>query len=156
MTDVTKKAKAEPTQEKPKDQEKEDLIGQLQRLQAEFQNYQKRIEREAKEFKARSELDLLKKILPIVDNFKLALDNASKDESFKKGMELIFAQLEEIIEDAGIKPIGKLDEKFDPNKHEALLQEESKKEKNTIIEVLQTGYELNGKIIRTAKVKVAR
>ena len=133
-----------------------ELTEALQRLQAEFENYKKRIEKEACEFKNHATADLIKQILPILDNFELALNKTNKKDEFYKGIELIYAQLIETLENQGLKIIPCLGEKFNPYKHEALLTENCDKTPNTITEELQKGYMLNEKIIRHSKVKVAK
>jgi len=138
-----------------KEDQIKDLTETLQRLQAEFENYKKRIEKEKAEFTDFCKAELIKKLLPIIDNFELALKNEA-DEEFKKGVELIYAQLFEVLENEGLKPIDCSNKKFDPYCHEALIQEESDKESGTVIEELQKGYLLKDKVIRHAKVKVAK
>ncbi len=140
--------------------ERQELIGQLQRLQAEFENYQKRVEREAADTCRTANSQLLREFLPVLDGFELALSNASAAErtgQFHKGVELIYAQLLETLEREGVTPVAAEGERFDPYKHEALLAEQvAGKEKGAILEVLQKGYLLNGKVLRAAKVKVAK
>jgi molecular chaperone GrpE len=138
--------------------DRQELVDHLQHLQAEFENYKKRIDREKSEFMSFASAQVLTQFLPLVDNLELALTNAKPGEKdgFYKGVELIYGQLLELLEQHGIKAINPQGQ-FDPYCHEALLAEERKDvSKNTIIEVLQKGYELNGKMIRPAKVKVAK
>ena len=131
---------------------KEEYLDNLKRLKAEFENYQKRIDREKIEFIKYAKEDLILNLLEILDNFERALCNC-KDDEFSKGINLIFKQLKDLLEKEGIKEIEKL-EKFDPEKHEALIAE--KGEEGKILEELQKGYILHNKIIRPAKVKVGR
>lgn len=157
---------------KKAEQEKAEFIAQLQRLQAEFENYQKRVAREEELVKTRAKKTLLKGILPIMDNFELALKTQNDPKSgdanapsgamkesckaFIEGVELIFAQLKEFLEEHGVQEIP-AEGVFDPARHEALLAEEQEGvEKGTILEVLQKGYLLDGTILRAAKVKVAK
>ena len=136
-------------QKKP-DQVK-DLTDTLQRLQAEFENYKKRTEKENLEYKKCALQDFIKKILPVLDNFELALKH-KKD----KGIELIYLELYTILEDEGLKKIEALNKKFDPHIHEALLAEEYGREPNIVLEELQKGYMLNDKVLRHSKVKVSK
>ncbi len=141
------------------ERERGELIDQLRRLQAEFENYKKRIEKERGEFSRYVKGEVIAKLLPVIDNFELALnscDEKRREERFYKGVELIYAQLMEVLEKEGVRTFNPIGERFDPYKHEAMLSEESEREKNTIIEVLQKGYTLHDKVLRTAKVKVAR
>lgn len=150
-----KKAEQGNAETKAADKPDEDLVLQLKRLQAEFENYQKRTEREQEHFRTIACAGVIERLLPVLDNFELALKNAGTD-NFAKGVELVYAQLVEALSEYGLEPINPINEPFDPQRHEALLTEESDQQKNTIIEVLQKGYSLNGKLIRSAKVKVAR
>jgi molecular chaperone GrpE len=131
-----------------------ELIAQIQRLQAEFENYKKRTTTDNARFAKLANKDLIKKLLPILDNFKLAFQNKESKE-FIKGMELIYSNFFSILEDSGLKKI-ECQGKFDPYKHEVLLTEESNKESDTILEELQSGFTLNGEVIRNAKVKIAK
>ena len=134
---------------KKENKEVKELTDDLKRVQAEFINYKSRTEKElANSISLGKEL-MVEKLLTIIDNFELALNN-TKD----KGIEMIYAQLIDILEKEGLKEIEC--KTFDPNIHEALLSEESDKPENTILEVLQKGYMFNDKVIRVAKVKVAK
>ena len=95
-------------------------------------------------------------MLQILDNFELAFKNKSSGEEFVKGMELVYSQLFASLEENGLKHIECLNQKFNPELHEALLTEKSEKEPDTIIEELQKGYTLNNKVIRSSKVKVSK
>lgn len=132
-----------------------ELTNDLQRLQAEFENYKKRTERDNESFKEYSEAEVVKDMLPILDNFELALNNASNKDEFVKGMELVYSQLFQALEDRGLKKI-EVDGVFDPHLHEALLSEESDKESGTILQELQKGFIIKDRVIRHAKVKVAK
>lgn len=133
-----------------------DLIDTLQRVQADFENYRKRTEKERCEFAQAACKDIVIELLPVVDNFELALKHTSNPEDFIKGIELVYVQMQDILRKSGLEPIKSLGEKFNPGFHEALMQEESEKEKGTIIEEFQKGYILGGKVIRHTKVKVAK
>lgn len=162
--DVKDEGKDKGKQEKKKiKQKKEDqeakikeLTEILQRVQAEFENYKKRCEKENSEFIKYANADLIKKLLPILDNFELALKDCRAKDDFYKGMELIYSHLIEALHSQGLKHIECVGKKFDPYYHEALLTEESDKEENTILEEMQKGYLLNDKVIRHSKVKVAK
>lgn len=138
-----------------KDEQIKDLTETLQRLQADFENYKKRIEKENQDFIKLSKKELIIKLLPILDSFSLAFANKCNGEEFIKGMELIFSQFVQTLEDEGLKAIVAKGEKFDPYKHEALLAEEGD-EDNIVLEELQKGYTLNDTIIRHTKVKISK
>ncbi len=137
------------------------LVETLQRLQAEFENYKKRVAREGAELCSQANGELLRQFLPVLDNFELALSHATpqeRQEGLYKGVELIYAQLLDLLEANGVAvlspPAG---ERFDPHRHEAMLAAAQEgRERNTVLEVLQKGYMLNEKVLRTAKVKVAK
>ena len=133
-----------------------DLTSTLQRLQADFENYKRRTETEKSEFMIYSNSELIKKLLPLLDNFEIALKNTEKHEEFIKGIELIFSQFIDILKDRKVERIKSVGEKFDPNKHEALMAQESNEESNMILEEFQSGYTIGEKILRPAKVKVSK
>jgi molecular chaperone GrpE len=135
-------------------QDKLDLTLHLQRLQAEFENFQKRNAANSQRFVKLANKELIKKLLPILDNFQLAFQNKESKE-FIKGMELIYSSFSLILEENGLKKIN-TEGKFNPYKHEVLLTEESEEEPETILQELQSGFALNGEVIRSAKVKVSK
>lgn len=134
--------------DKTKEQE---LVETLQRLQADFENFRKRTEKENVEFRQYATKKLVLDLLPILDNFEMAL-RVVADEGFK----LIYAQLFEILERHGLKRIDALGKKYDPKVHEALLFETSEKEPGIILEELQKGYIVGETVVRPARVKITR
>ena len=151
--------KQDPKQEdtnKPNEKEEKikELINDLQRLQAEFENFKKRTRKEQEQYTKYANESLIYTLLPIIDNFELALKQKKPEDNFTKGIELIYSQLFELLEKQGLKKI-EAKGKYNPQLHEALLQEHSDKEKDTILEELQSGYRLGDKIIRAAKVKIS-
>jgi len=137
-----------------KDEELKEMIDTLQRLQAEFENYRKRIDKEYQSMKSCACEALIMEMLDVLDNFERAMLSKEHKE-FTKGVELIYAQFYELMEKQGLKKIDSSG-KFDPYKHEVLLAEKSDKESGIILEELQSGYMLGDKIIRHAKVKIAK
>jgi len=135
--------------------EYDDMKDTLQRTQAEFSNFRKRTEDEKSKFVNLATVELLKKLLPVMDNFELALEAHKEETEFYKGIEMIYSQLQEIMVDEGLTPIKKSG-KFDPNVHEAILTEESDKPNNDVLEVLQAGYKIGDRVIRHAKVKISK
>jgi len=140
---------------KKKSNEVQDLTDTLKRLQAEFENYKKRTDAEKTNIISLASKDVILKLLPIIDNFELAFKNTENKEEFHKGMEMIYAQLIQMLSEENVKKIN-TEGKFDPRFHEALMTEESDKEPNTILEEFQKGYTINETVIRHSKVKVAR
>ena len=148
-----KGSEASVTQAEDKVQE---LTNLLQRLQAEFENYKKRVDKEQQNYCKFANADIIIKILPILDSFELALISNNEENDFVKGIEMIYSQFFDVLEKQGLKQIDALNKKFDPHMHEVLLQQESEGEPNIVIEVLQKGYTLNERLIRTAKVKLSK
>lgn len=160
MMGEEKVAKKESSKSKEQESTELDYKEMAQRIQAEFINFKSRSEKERSSLIKSANKDLIVKLLPLLDQFELAIQTASKEteqnKSFIHGFELLYAQLIDILKKEGVQVIDCLDKPFDPECHEALIQEESKKESGTVIEVLQKGYSLNSVIIRTAKVKVSK
>jgi len=151
---LTDKKKTE--EKKEKKSEGEELKETLQRVQAEFENYRKRTDKEKSEFVKIACSGIIKDILPVIDNFEVALKNTNNSEEFVKGVEMIYAQLFELLEQTGLKKIDAEGKKFNPYVHEALMQEDSDKESGIIIEEFQSGYMLNDSVLRHSKVKVSK
>lgn len=128
----------------------------LLRTAAEFDNYKKRTDREKLTVGEYAKADVIKKILPVLDNIERAagLDTASAD--YIKGIELIVKQLLSLSEAIGIVPLAKVGEEFNPSFHDAVMHiEDENLGENIIAEVLQQGYKIGDTVIRPAMVKVA-
>jgi molecular chaperone GrpE len=132
-----------------------DYVDHLKRLQAEFENYLKRTEKERLQFIQSASERIIVKLLLIVDDFERALQQKDLPEQTRKGLEMMFKNLHKILDDEKVQPINSVGEKVDPYKHEVLLKSDSDKDEDIIIEELQKGYTMNGKVIRYAKVKVS-
>ena len=156
MTKTKKQPKKEHEKIDSKEAKIKELTDTLQRVQAEFENYKKRCERDSSEFVKIANAELIKKLLPTLDDFELALKNCRAKDDFYKGIELIYSHLIEALQSQGLKHIEAVGKKFDPYFHEALLTEESDQEENIILEEMQKGYLLNDKVIRHTKVKVSK
>ena len=152
---MTKHKKKEPQKDHQEAKIKE-LTETLQRVQAEFENYKKRSEKDNSEVIKYANADLIKKLLPVLDDFELALKNCRAKDDFYKGIELIYSHLIDALHSQGLRHIECIGKKFDPYFHEALLTEESDKEENTILDEMQKGYMLNDKVVRHSKVKVSK
>jgi molecular chaperone GrpE len=127
-----------------------------QRALAEFQNYRKRIERDRLSDHASMKGDLIKRVLPVLDDLERALQNRPADDAWSGGIELIQRKLQAILEAEGVKRIEAEGALFDPNLHEALAQEPvDGAETGRIIQVTQQGYTLGDRVIRPAQVRVA-
>ena len=140
--------------------ERDEYLDTLRRVQAEFENYRKRVIKEQTALVDRATSGLVEQLLPVLDSFELALKNldaAGSDdiESVRKGVELVYAELLGVLEKAGLSRIEAEGKPFDPNVHEAVMQEEGDGEP-VVTDVLRTGYTLKGRVLRPAMVKVTR
>ena len=145
---------------KAKKQKKEikvkELTETIQRVQADFENYRKQQEKRIIGIKEMAAKDIILQVLPIVDNFELALkNNTCENTDFVEGIELIYSQLHGLLENNELKVIETKDKMFDPFYHEALMKVNSELPENTIVEELQKGFTLHDKVIRHAKVKIS-
>ena len=135
------------------------LVDRLKRLQAEFENYRKRMQREMQSLEDRvSDREILD-FLPLFDNMERAFSSYSGNDdagSFIEGMEKIYAQFSQVLRHKGIAPMEVLGERFDPAKHEALLSVESDEEENVILEEFERGYVHHERLLRPSKVKVSK
>lgn len=144
--------------------ENAELKNSLARRQADFENYRKRVDRERTETYNRVVADIAGKLLPVSDNLKRALETEASVEAgesdafrhFLSGVDLIWKQLNGVLDAFGIKPIVAVGEQFDPHLHEAVVTEPTDEyEPDTVIQEIRTGYRLGDKLIRPALVKVS-
>ena len=138
--------------------ERDDLLDTTRRLQADFENYRKRVLREQTALVERATENLLEQLLPVLDNFELAMTNLEKsevDDQVRKGIELVYSEFVTVLERGGLQRIDALDAPFDPNEHEAVLQDDGEGEPH-VGAVLRTGWKLSGRVLRPAMVKVTR
>jgi molecular chaperone GrpE len=138
--------------------ERDNLLDRLARLQAEFDNYRKRAARENTEFRDYAVADAARNVLPVIDNFALALKNTSgSPEDFRKGVELISKQLQDVLQRLKVERIPAQGEPFDPRVHEAIEMVESNEvPDNHVMEELQPGYRIKERLLRPAMVRVAK
>jgi len=136
-----------------------EYLDHLQRLQAEFDNYKKIVDRQKKELIDYAHTDLISELIDVMENLERGIASArdSKDpESITKGMEMVYSSLEEILRSGGLEPIEAIGKKFDPHYHEAMMKSPSNEvTNNTVIEEFQRGYMIKKKVLRYAKVKVS-
>jgi molecular chaperone GrpE len=141
-------------------EEKDKIYNQMLRTQADFENFKRRTRQEYEQMSIYAGEELVKKILPVLDSleravacFDAATENAPK---WQEGVELTLRQFQSILKTDGLEEVLALNELFDPQYHEAMLQEESDQvEHPTVIEELQKGYKYKDRLIRPALVKVA-
>lgn len=138
--------------------ERSDLYDKLLRKQAEFENFRKRGEREMQEAYVRARADLLTDLLPVLDNFDLAVQHAdtTNPDAVREGVHLIHKQLFDSLFRLGLEPIEADGQPFDPELHEAVATEPTDEAPDhTVLVVLQRGYRLGDRMLRPARVKVA-
>jgi len=137
-----------------KDIKIDELVNDIKRLQADFQNHCKRIEQEKKEFTEYASSGVLCKILTIVDELEIALRNMKNAED-QKGIQIVLTKLKKILTEEGVTEMICKGQKFDPYRHEVILYEDGK-EDGIILDEIQKGYQIKQKILRYPKVKVSR
>lgn len=130
---------------------------QFLRLCAEYDNFRKRSQKEKQDIYSSSQAELIKELLPVLDNLDRAAENKECSfEDYKKGIDLIFAQLGEVLKKLGVEAYGERGEDFDPNIHNAVMTvEDAELGENKIAAVFSKGYKLGDRIIREAVVQVA-
>lgn len=137
--------------------ERDALNDRLLRTAAEFENYRKRMDRERRELSDYTAGEVIKELLPIIDNLERALQAAPQDDPLRKGVELIHKQMLELLRKRGVTPIEALGADFDPNVHEAVTHEESAQHREgEVMQELQRGYKVGERLLRPAMVKVAK
>jgi molecular chaperone GrpE len=140
--------------------EAESYLDDLRRLQADFDNYRKRTLREQTARAASASQALVARLLPVLDNFELAVSSAERSRDFDrmlKGVEMVFGELREVLEAEGLVRIEAEGKPFDPERHEAVIAvEEQDTEPGMVVDIVRAGYELRGKVLRPAMVKVAK
>lgn len=130
---------------------------QFLRLYAEYDNFRKRSQKEKQDLYTSSKADVIKELLPVLDNFDRAANNTECSfEDYKKGIDLIFNQFSEILNKTGVESYGERGDAFDPNIHNAVMTvEDEELGENQIASVFSKGYKLGDRIIREAVVTVA-
>jgi molecular chaperone GrpE len=137
----------------------EEYFDQLQRLQADFQNYRRRMTQERVEAASRGKEDVLRGLVPVLNNFRLALQHADQDaNAVRQGVQMIWQQFEGFLRDQKVEPIPTVGQVFDPAYHEVLSTVPATAETpaNTIVTEVKAGYRLDGRLLAPAQVIVAR
>lgn len=158
-TEEVKEEAAEAVETKEEQLQKalDEKNDQFLRLYAEYDNFRKRSQKEKQDIYSSSRADVIKDLLPILDNFDRAANNTDGSyEDYKKGIDLIFNQFIEVLTKNGVESYGERGETFDPNIHNAVMTvEDDELGENQIASVFSKGYKLGDKIIREAVVTVA-
>jgi molecular chaperone GrpE len=138
--------------------EKDELFAQLQRVSADYANFQKRVPRQISDSISYEKEKIIKSLLPMLDNFEHTLQNAAKaenTEAIAKGVKIIYDQMLDILKSHGVEQMKTLGHPFDPTSHSAMMRKsEPEKDDNIVLEEFQKGYKLNGRVIRPSKVVV--
>jgi molecular chaperone GrpE len=170
-SDKLKEVDIEKTQEKPQEvpaedsaaaerdrlaAEKAELEDRLLRARAEFQNARMRAERERSDYLQFASSDLVRNLLPVLDDFERAMRVETADRDYAKGIDLIYQRLYDTLKKMGLEPISTEGQRFDPNLHQAIERVQTDDaEDQAILGEFQRGYQLKGKLLRPAMVKVA-
>lgn len=137
----------------------EELQQRLLRTQADFDNFRRRTVKEKEELAQYASFKLMTDLLPVLDNFERALvavQTGSEEQSFIKGVDMIFRQFTQVLEQEGVKAMNAVGEPFNPEFHQAIMQVESEEhEEGIVVEEVQKGYMLNERVLRPAMVKVS-
>jgi molecular chaperone GrpE len=136
--------------------QRDDYLALAQRTQADFENYRKRMSRENAAAVDRGIAKLAKELLPALDHLEIALKAAEGHEDVVKGFAMVAGELKAALERVGIQAFSPQGETFDPTEHEAMAQQPVEDaESGTVVEVYQSGYRINGAVLRPARVVVA-
>lgn len=147
----------QPSREELLEKELAEKNDQFMRVCAEYDNFRKRSQKEKQDIYSSSKADVIKDLLPILDNIDRAQDNKEANfEDYKKGIDLIFAQFAQLLEKTGVESFGERGDEFDPNIHNAVMTvEDPELGENQVASVFSKGYKLGDRIIREAVVQVA-
>jgi len=136
-------------------EEKDELFAKLQRVSADYANFQKRVPKQIADTIGYEKEKIIKTLLPALDNFEHTLQSAHSAENVDvlvKGIQIIYDQMLDILKSHGVEQIEALGEKFDPALHEAMMKKSDPgQEENIVLEEFQKGYKLNGRVIRPTK-----
>jgi molecular chaperone GrpE len=137
--------------------ERDALLDRLARQQAEFDNARKRASREQQEFREFAAADVIRNILPVLDSFERALKAGGDAGDFRSGIDLIYRQLQDALQKAGVQEIAAVGQPFDPRFHEAIeMVDTTEVPDHHVLEELQRGYKYKDRLLRPAMVRVAR
>ncbi|WP_374018629.1 nucleotide exchange factor GrpE [Paenibacillus thiaminolyticus] len=156
---TAEKAQGESPELKKARLQAEELQQRLLRAQADFDNFRRRTVKEKEELAQYASSKLVTEMLPVLDNFERALavvQTGSEEQSFVKGVDMIFRQFTQVLEQEGVKAMNVVGEPFNPEFHQAIMQVESEEhEEGIVVEEVQKGYMLKDRVLRPAMVKVS-
>jgi len=135
---------------------KSELQDRTLRLQAEFDNFRKRTDKDRSEFAQYAGMELIRELLPVLDNFELALKVECASKDYAKGIEMIYQRMADTLKKAGVEPIEAVGKPFDPHVHQAVERfPTNDAPEDTVLSEFQRGYKFKGKLLRASMVKVA-
>ncbi|MBS3886749.1 MAG: nucleotide exchange factor GrpE [Dethiobacter sp.] len=137
-------------------EENAQYFARLQRLQADFDNYRKRVKAEKQEWTAQAVCEIVRELLPVIDNLERALEAGGSAELLLSGVDLVFKQFLSVLNKHGLNTIEACGVQFDPTCHHAIMQLECAEPENMVVEELQKGYRLKERLLRPSMVKVAK
>lgn len=136
------------------EREKEELVNKFLRLQADFANYKRRNEESIEQIRLTANESLVFELLSVIDNFELAINSATEETSFVTGVKMIYQQLMDCLEKAGLQALNAVGKPFDPNFHAAVINEGDTNGELIVTAELKKGYLFKGKLLRESMVKV--
>ena len=158
-TEEKKKLFGRKPKKDPRDEKIEELTDRVTRQMAEFDNFRKRTEKEKSAMYEIGAKSVIEKLLPIVDNFDRGFSTVAeedKEDSFVKGMEMVYKQISTMFETIGVKPIEAVGQEFNPDLHNAVMHvDDETVGENIIVEEFQKGYTYHDAVVRYSMVKVA-
>ncbi len=135
---------------------KSELQDRALRLQAEFDNFRKRSEKDRSDFAQYAGMELIRELLPVLDNFDLAVKTECASRDYAKGVEMIYQRMADTLKKAGLEPIEATGLPFDPHVHQAVERfSTDEAPEDTVLSEFQRGYKFKGKLLRASMVKVA-
>lgn len=159
IQEVTKELPPEKSETELLREQLEESKNRLLRALADFDNYKKRMAIEREQFVQFANESLISEVLPIIDGFSRAMEAGKKmkaGEEMQKGLALVKRQLEDVLKKHGVAEIEALGKPYDANLHEAILQKEHSGPEGIILEEMQKGYTLHGRVIRPSMVIVSK
>jgi molecular chaperone GrpE len=137
--------------------ERDEYLEGWKRAKADLANYRKEEAQRLQHILMSANEQLIKELLVVLDSFDLAIESLEKEEKAEKGVYLIRSQMEDVLKKFGLERVAvKKGDDFDPSQHEAIATVESEQESETVVEEVERGYRLNGKLVRPARVKVSK
>jgi molecular chaperone GrpE len=136
------------------EKERDEYLELAKRTKADFENFRKRVSRESAEAEVRARAELIRELVPVIDNLERALAAADDDDHLAKGVRLVYEELVSVLRRSGVESYEPAGEQFDPDWHEAMRTRPG--DEGQVVEVLEKGYRLDGQVLRPARVVVGK